>query len=217
MTKKSTVIALAAVILTASAFGFNGVALAETNTSASSWKESQKYIKDYLKHAPGIIGSVSAVNGNQITVTARNKITYTIDTEQAKIFKNRNTLITVADIKVGDTIMAQGTFNGTTITATTLFDGKPLRTGKKGHSGAFPGVMGTVSANNGTTFSITTKDGALYTVATTSATKIWKGSPAVTSTISNIANGDIVMARGQVVGQTVTAEEIFDGVNPKQY
>lgn len=210
MTKKSTVIALAAVILTASTISFSSVALADTNTAPTSWKASQKHIKEYLKHAPGVLGTVSAVNGNQITVAAKNKSVYTVDTTAAKIFKNRNTLIAITDIKVGDTVMAQGTVSGTAVTATTVFDGKPV-VGKKGR-GAFPGVMGTVSNTAAGTFSVTAKDGTVYTVTTTSGTKIMKGSSTATAGISDIVNGDTVMVRGQVSGQTVSAEEIFDGM-----
>lgn len=210
MTKKSTVIAFAAVILTASTIGFSTVALAETSTAPTSWKTSQKHIKEYLKHAPGVLGTVSAVSGNQITIAAKNKTTYTVDTTAAKIFKNRNTLISTADIKIGDTVMAQGTVSGTTVAATTVFDGKPVA-GKKGQ-GAFPGVMGTVNNVASGTFSVTAKNGSVYSVTTTNATKIMKGSSSTTALLSDIVNGDTVMVRGQVNGQTVTAEEIFDGM-----
>ncbi len=207
MTKKGTVIALAAVMFTASALGFSGVALAD-NTD-TSWKESQNAIKNYIKHAPGVMGKVTAINGSTITVEGKNNTVYTVDASTAKILKNRNTVITIADIKVGDTIMAQGTVTGTNVVATTVFDGKPLM-GKK-HNGNFPGVMGIVSNVNGSTFQVTDKNNTIYTVTTTTDTKIKKGNPPVAATITDILNGDAVMVRGAVNGSTVSAESIFDG------
>jgi hypothetical protein len=207
MTKKSTITALAAVILTASAFGFSGVALAENQTTPSSWKSSQRHIKDYLKHAPGVIGQVTSVNGSIINISSNNT-NYSIDASTAKILKNRNTIITTSDILVGDTIMAQGTVTGTNVLATTVFDGKPI-VGKKGQ-GNFPGVIGIVSAINGNAFSVTTKDNVVYTVDATGA-KIKKGSPATVAQITDIVNGDTVMVRGTVNGTSVAAKTILDG------
>lgn len=206
MTRKSTMIALAAIMFTAGALGFSGVVLAED--SQASWKSSQEHIKNYLKHAPGVSGRVTAISGNSITLTSKSNILYTVDVSGAKIVKNRNTIITIADIKVGDTLMVQGTVTGTSVVATTVFDGKPLM-GKK-NMGNFPGIMGTVSAVNGSTFSVTTKDAVIYTVTTTNA-KIVKGTPPVATTVASIVNGDTVMVRGTVTGTTVTAESIFDG------
>lgn len=208
MTKKSTITALAAVILTASAFGFSGVALAESPTTPSSWKSSQRHIKDYLKHAPGVMGQVTSINGSIVNIQSKNNVMYTIDTSSAKILKNRNTIITTSDILVGDTIMAQGTVTGNNVLATTVFDGKPIG-GKKGQ-GNFPGVIGVVSAVNGMTFSVTTKDNVIYTVDATSA-KIKKGSPATVAKIGDILNGDTVMVRGTVNDTNVTAKTILDG------
>lgn len=209
MTKKSTITAIAAVILTASAFGFTGVALADNQeVTQTSWKSSQRHIKDYLRHAPGVMGTVTSVSGSIINITSKNALAYSIDASSAKILKNRNTVITTADILVGDTIMAQGTVNGTTVLATTVFDGKPI-VGKKGQ-GNFPGVIGVVSTISGNTFSVTTKDGIVYTVDVSNA-KIKKGSPSTTATITDIANGDTVMVRGTVTGTNVIAKSVLDG------
>jgi hypothetical protein len=208
MTKKSTVIAFAAVLFTASAFGFTGVSFAETPKTPSSWKASQKNIKEYLRHAPGVAGTVTSVTGTSIIISAKNNTTYSIDTSGAKIFKNRNTVITPADVKTGDKIMAQGTFDGTKVLATTVFDGKGVI--DKKHNGSFPGVMGIVNSVSPTLLTVTTKDNVVYTVKITASTKIDKK----TSNITDIAIGDTVMVRGMVVGNEVTAKTIFDAKIP---
>jgi len=206
MTKKSTIIALAAVMFTASALGFNGVAYAED--AGASWKSGQGNIKNYLKHAPGVTGQVTAKNGMLLIITSKNNTVYTVDASSAKIFKNRNTIITITDIQMGDTIMAQGTVTGTNVVATTIFDGKPL-VGKK-NRGNYPGIMGVVSSVSGNTLSVTDKNNTVYTVNASNA-KIMKGAPQKTATIADIVNGDTVMIRGTVTGTTVNADTIYDG------
>jgi CxxC motif-containing protein len=213
MAKKSTIMALAAVIFTASVLGFNGVARAEGQKASTTWKLSQGHIKNYLKHAPGVIGTVVSINGSSLTISGKNNTTYTIDTTGAKIFKNRNTVITTADIKIGDVIMAQGTVNGTNVSATTVFDGKPI-VGKK-NQGNFSGVMGIVNGISGMTLSLTAKDGIVYTVNATQETLVERGTPPIHSQISDIKIGDTVMVRGTVNGTVVTAEKIFDGTFAK--
>ena len=86
--------------------------------------------------------------------------TYTVDATNAKVMKSatsgvKPTTATIADIQVGDTVMVQGTVSGTSVTATSIFDGKftpryqrtnPASTGKSVFG---RGVVGTVSAVNG--------------------------------------------------------------------
>ncbi|MDE2030841.1 MAG: hypothetical protein KGI58_01095 [Patescibacteria group bacterium] len=211
MTKKSTIMALATVMFTASALGFNGIAFADSQTSQSSWKSSQRQIKNYLKHAPSVMGIVTSINNSIIVINSKNNINYTIDASTAKILKNRNTIIKVSDILVGDTIMAQGTITGNNVLATTIFDGKTI-VSKKSHKN-FPGVIGIVSSVNGTTISVTTKNNIVYNVDISSA-KIEKGSPAINAHIGDILNGDTVMVRGTVNGSSVIAKTILDGKIP---
>ena len=89
-----------------------------------------------LNKNPSVGGTVSAVSGNTITLTGKDKTTYTVNTVNAKIMKNTDvvgqkptapTTITVSDIKVGDTLVVNGTKNGTNITATNIFDGKAMK------------------------------------------------------------------------------------------
>jgi hypothetical protein len=66
-------------------------------------------------------GTVSAINGNTITLTGKNGTTYTIDASSATVKKVSAS--SVADIAVGDTLMVNGTTSGTTITAKNIIDG----------------------------------------------------------------------------------------------
>lgn len=75
-----------------------------------------------------VFGSVTALNGNIITVNikrATTTTTYSVDATNAVVIKNRATT-TVSAILVGDTIVAQGTVTGTSVVAAHIFDGKMM-------------------------------------------------------------------------------------------
>ena len=79
------------------------------------------------------------------------------------------------------------------------------------------GVVGTVSAINGTTLTVTGKSRSTttpptYTVDASNAT-VTKNNSA--STVSAIAVGDTIMVQGTVSGTSVTAKTIRDGVVPQ--
>ncbi len=169
--------------------------------------------------APAVVGTVSAVSGNSITVNGKQGFsptatlaTYTVDATNAKITKN-NTVGTISSIVVGDTIAVQGTVSGTNITATSIRDGVMMGGGLRGL-----GVTGTVSSISGTTIMVAGKtrpNGAAattYTVDASSATVIKNGQ---TSAVSNIAVGDTVMVQGTITGTNVAAKNIRDGVPPQ--
>ena len=172
---------------------------------------------------PGIVGTVSAINGNTITVlgrqgfsrgvgknTATSATTFTVDATNAKVTKN-NSASTVSSIAVGDTISAQGTVSGTNVTATNIRDGVMMGNGVKNGMG----VVGTVSAINGTTLTVNSKarpnggTATTYTVNASGATVIKNGAA---SSVLNIAVGDTVIVQGTVSGTSVTAKTIRDGV-----
>jgi len=71
---------------------------------------------------PVIAGTVSAVNGTSLTVNTNSGLNYTVDGSDARIIKGQTTPITVSDIQTGDTVIVQGSVNGTTIIATSIFD-----------------------------------------------------------------------------------------------
>jgi hypothetical protein len=174
---------------------------------------------------PGVVGTVSAINGNSITVTGSkgfNKdatataITYTIDATNAKVTKD-NTASTVASIAVGDTVMVQGTVSGTNITATAINDGVMM--GGAGGKKEGKGVSGTVASISGTTLTVTSKaksssdTSTTYTVDASDATVTKDGA---TSSVSAIAVGDTVIVQGTVSGTSVTATKINDGASQDQ-
>lgn len=179
---------------------------------------------------PSVIGTVSAINGNSITLNGKQgfgtnavNTTFTIDATNAKFTKN-NTASNISNIIVGDTIAAQGTLTGTNLVATNIRDGimrgnnnqnrinngigqnNPLITGN-----GLPVVAGTVTSINGNTFIITNKSNVSYTIDATNA-KITQGQNTILAT--NITVGDMVIIQGTVNGNNVTATSVNDQVKP---
>ncbi len=78
--------------------------------------------------APSVFGTVSAVNGTTLTVTdSRTNTTYTVDASNATVTKN-GSASSLGNVSVGDTVMVQGTVNGTSVTASSVIDQGALHT-----------------------------------------------------------------------------------------
>ncbi len=197
-------------LLGGAAAGITGLASAETaSTTTQTMHEHGE------RMGPGVVGTVSSVSGNSLTVTGKDGTTYTVDVTNASIKKGSDasepTNITASDIVTGDTVMVRGTVNGTSVTATEVMDGKfpmGMHGGPRGMGG---GVMGTVSAINGTTITLTDRDGGTFTIDASSATVKESGT---TSSLSNVKVGDTIHVGGKITTASMTATMIDDGVPP---
>ena len=170
--------------------------------------------------APGLIGTVSAINGTTLTVTSKNfgpnatSATYAVDASSAVVSKNGDTS-SLSNVNVGDTIMVVGKINGTDITATSIRDGIMMGRDNGRMMGRGHGVLGTVATVSGNTITVTSKvwrkNGAAttYTVDATNAT-VTKND--TSSSVSNILVGDTVSVLGTINGTNITAKSIRDGV-----
>jgi len=214
---------------------------------------------------PRVNGTVTAINGSIITITSKKfikpvtgstattptstDVIYTVDTSSATFnkftaptttgVKPTTSTITISDVKVGDTLMVQGTVTGTNVVAKTITDGT---FGKRGFDKGIlenkenitPRVNGTVTAINGSTIIITknsnikhnkknstiTTTPIVYTVDASkavlnkitpeSANEAVKPAPIVI-TITDIKVGDNLMIEGTVTGTNVAATKITDG------
>jgi hypothetical protein len=213
LSKKHLMSAAAGAVAMAS-LGLGAVAFADTAATSGASQLGEM-------HRPGVGGTVTAVSGNTITVTGMDGKTYTIDASGAAITKDMT--VGVSDIKVGDTIGAQGTVNGTSVTATNIHDGKmPMMGGKGFGHGRGHGIHGTVTSISGNTLTVTATNPqdnttSTYTVDASSA-KVLKGDGTgrpTDSTLSAVAVGDEVMVAGEVSGTSITAKMLVDGPMPK--
>ncbi len=65
---------------------------------------------------PVVAGTISAISGNTITVSNKSNVTYTVDATNAKVLVGNSTSA-IANLKVGDAVVIQGTVNGNSIAA----------------------------------------------------------------------------------------------------
>jgi hypothetical protein len=70
---------------------------------------------------PVVAGTISAISGSMLTLTTTSNVIYTVDATNAKILEGQHT-IAISNIVVGDTVLVQGTVNGTSVTASTVID-----------------------------------------------------------------------------------------------
>lgn len=186
----------AALTATIGAGALTFAATTPTSGAAASQERSQ----------PGVGGTVTAVSGNTITLTGMDGKTYTIEAGSAAITKDMT--VSVSDIKVGDTVMAQGTVNGTSVSATSIHAGKlPMGGFGKGHGPMGMGVHGKVTAVSGSTLTIEDTNPRDNTTKTFTV-------DASKADITSIAVGDEVMVMGTVSGTTVTATKVVEGGFP---
>lgn len=78
--------------------------------------------------SPIVAGTVATISGNTITIKNKSNVIYTIDTINAKI-QSQGAVSTIASVAVGNNVIAQGTINGTSVTATLIIDQKPAPIG----------------------------------------------------------------------------------------
>lgn len=109
-------------------------------------------------------GTVTAESANGFTIQTRDNTTFTVIASSAKIITIPRTEIPLADISVGDKVYITGTKTGSTITASVVYD-MPVNV-KPGKA------KGTVTAVNGNTITVQTKDNKTVTVNMDQDTKI---------------------------------------------
>ncbi|MGB8647173.1 MAG: DUF5666 domain-containing protein [Anaerolineae bacterium] len=143
-----------------------------------------------LPHEGGV---VTAVNGSQISIQ-RNYLNGSILTNASTVFARGKDTMTLADIKVGDHILATGTANGdATFTATRVVVQMP-------HTG------GKVTAVNGS--NITIQQGSMTgVILTTHDTTFTRGGQTIK--LSDITVGSVIAAQGVANSDgTLTATRI---------
>ncbi len=162
-------------------------------------------------HDPKVLGTVTVVSGNTITITSKGgtaTTTYTVDATNAKIEKN-GSASTIANILVGDMILVEGTINGTTIVAKEI---KTLKKDDKNPNPILEGngqpiIGGKVTLVSGSTVTITNKSNTTYTVDLTNAKIVKAGKNAV---IADVVVGDTVLVQGTINGTSVIATSVVD-------
>ncbi len=214
---------------------FAGVASAQTTTTAPTPGTGvHEGFGRGGAHMPGVFGTIASISGNTITVvskgfgrgaTTATPTTYTIDATNASVTKS-GAASSVSALVMGDTVMVEGTVTGTNVVATAIRDGIPQGRGGMGMHGTVassaaaliqgngqPVVGGTVTANDGTTITITNKSNVTYSVTTSASTVVTKAG--TTAAVASVVVGDEVVVQGAVSGNVVAASSVIDqGAKP---
>jgi len=106
---------------------FVGGTVTGTSVVATTVMDGIPAGKEMTARGPSVTGTVASVSGNTITVTGKNATVYTVDGTNAKVMKStgeeKPTESTLASVLTGDTVHIQGTITGTSVVATSIFDG----------------------------------------------------------------------------------------------
>jgi Domain of unknown function (DUF5666) len=100
---------------------------------------------------PVVMGNVTSISGNTINITNKSNVAYVIDASNAKITLE-NKASTVSAIAVGDTVLVQGTVNGTSVVASSVIDYKLVTNvnnnsnGNSNNGNAHQGFMGRIGS-----------------------------------------------------------------------
>ncbi len=133
------------------------------------------------------VGTVASVTGSGFTFTTKDNTTLTATTSGAKLIRLPRTEIVLADILVGDKVFITGTKSGSTVTASVVYDmSKNLKPAK---------AKGTVTAVNGNTVTVQTKDNKTATVIVDQDTVVKTGDHQ-TGTTADITVGSKVKVTG---------------------
>ena len=155
---------------------------------------------------------ITLKGGSTITITdKRDAKTYTIDASGAAMKKmsigTAPVTETLADLAVGEMIMARGAVSGTSVTATEVIEGDFRFDGTRPMQSNRPGVIGTVTAVQGSTITVTNMDGTVHTVDASEAIV----EKHVSSSLSDITVGARINAMGDISGTSVKAKVIVTG------
>ncbi|HVB51734.1 MAG TPA: DUF5666 domain-containing protein [Acidimicrobiales bacterium] len=130
-----------------------------------------------------LFGTVTAVNGNSITISDPQGFSRTIVVSSATTYSNDGAAGTLADVVVGSKIAAQGTIDANL----TSLDALSVAVGTAGHKESTSGVVTAVTSSSVT---VQGKDGSLTTYTFTPTTTFSEGS--VSLSASSLAVGNRV-------------------------
>jgi hypothetical protein len=205
-------------VATSIGIGFAGITSAQSAPAAQNGAQAPH--ERTMGERPAVVGKITAISGTTLTVSSAgmrgdssSATTYTVDASAAKIVKGSvgaaPSEATVSSLAVGDTVAVDGTLSGTSVVATKVMDGFRGPGFMRGR-GPGQGTIGTVTAINGSTITLSGKDGATYTIDA-SAAKIGK---MTTISAADIKIGDILGVHGTTSGTAITAQDIMDGLPP---
>jgi len=182
------------------------VSLAFSATAFAS--ETMHRTRNFQTKTPAVIGTVSSINGESITLNTRKGILYTVDASNAMITKS-DSQIKVSDITNGDTLMVVGNIVDNSVSATKIVDGIVKNANFKANH-----FTGKIVSVNGATFTIQSvgkKQPATETIKVDGNTVFTKDKQTVS--LSSLSSGQTVVVTGTKDGSVITAASVSVVVN----
>jgi preprotein translocase subunit YajC len=159
---------------------------------------------------PGLIGEVTAISGNTITVKTMDGNTATVNvTDQTRFRKDRQDA-KLTDVKVGDNVFVRGQKGSDGSVQAEMVAVPPA--GMMGNMRDGLGknfIMGEIKSINGTQIEIARPDGQTQTIAVDENTSFHKNRESVT--LADFKAGDRVFGRGEVKNNVFVAATLNEG------
>lgn len=154
-----------------------------------------------------VAGTVTSVSGSTITLQTKNGAVYSVNASGAVVFTSKDTAVTVADVRAGDTIVVRGTATGQTIMAEKIVDGALVSRVFLSALGVAGG--GVITAVNGSTFTVKPFGTAATTTVTMDASTAYKINGQAT-TSSALSVGSHVLLTGTSTSNVSIAASIVN-------
>ena len=148
---------------------------------------------------PREAGVVTAVNGNILTITGFDGAARTINVTDSTRYQSAGQTAALSNITTGTAIVAEGTTDANGVLTAKVVTIQ------------VPRIGGQVTAVDGSSYTVSGRDGTTYTVNTTGSTIYVNPNGSSATTTPMIAKGAFIMAEGTLStdGKTLTAQRIF--------
>lgn len=159
---------------------------------------------------PGVMGEVTAISGNAITVKTKDGSTTTVNVTDQTRFRKERQEAKLADIKVGDNVFVRGQKGSDGSVQAEMVAVPPA--GMMGNMRDGLGknfIMGEIKSISGTQIEIARPDGQTQTIAVDENTSFHKNRESVT--LADFKAGDRVFGRGEVKNNVFVAASLNEG------
>jgi hypothetical protein len=178
--------------------GLGDVLMGSTLTVSGVWDSTGNNVAansiNIIVKNVNVTGIIQSISGEILTITGTHSSStvYSIDATNAKLVRRFGAAMAITDFQTGDTVTATGPLLGNSMAAKTIRDES-----LQAHNGTFDG---SITAINGSSFTLQSKNRGPQTINTTATTIFRMGS--ASATMASLA-----------VGENVTVSGVWDRTN----
>lgn len=161
------------------------------------------------RRGPGVGGTITAINGNTITLKTMNGDTAQVNVSDSTRFRKDRQEAKLSDLKVGDNVMVRGQqTNGVWQAEMVGVPPQGMQANfREGLGKKF--IMGEIKSINGTQLEIARPDGVTQTITVDESTSFRKDKESIT--LADFKPGDHVFGRGELKNDVFVAAELNSG------